>query len=324
MQVPCHSPGALLAPCEPFPAGAHAPGCQFCLLPLPFWLSLLPLSTSASYCRAPQRGCLGRSLSPRLPCLSGLLQCGKRKKPKPKAAATTLRLRASAYADAETRIPAHPDPSVRVPGLPAGFSSRPATSTAAGSRSRHPYTSFDSVTTHRTLQAEAGWPEWKFVTHAITTSTIPGGPVGRTLRHKVRGYPAPQVAIMAERRFDPRRTIVFDARDVEGPLVVYDVRVTTTTALLASLLDCSVNGVQARPDALLDANADVVLFSHSATLLSSGPAARPPTPPIPALSSEEDSDNPLGPSVSSTMPLSMLRWQRSRAQGAASARLHNF
>ena len=166
----------------------------------------------------------------------GLLHFGKRKKPKPKAAATTLRLGAAAYADAESQLPAPSEPYVHVPGLPAGLSSRPTTSTAAGSRSRHPYTSFDSVTTHRTLHADAGWPEWKFVTHAITTSTIPGGPVGRTLRHRVRGYPVPQVAIIAERRFDPRRTIIFDARDVEGPLVVYDVRVgsTTTTALLAS------------------------------------------------------------------------------------------
>ena len=142
---------------------------------------------------------------------------------------------------------------------------------------------------------------------------------------------------MAERRFDPRRTVVFDARDVEGPLVVYDVKVGSSTAtalmapdgpqaflpllnaLRAGLVDLCVNGVPARPDALLDANADIVLFGHTGAPPSSGPAARPPTPPVPTSSSEDEAIPSHWPSVSSTLPFSVPRWQRSRTQGSVSA-----
>ena len=173
------------------------------------------------------------------------------------------------------------------------------------------------------------------MTVAITSSTLPGNPVGRMLRHRVRGFPAPHVAVMAERRFDPRRTVVFDARDVEGPLVVYDVRVgaSITTALLANdgpaafvpiwnalranLLSCRVNGVVVGPDALLDARADVVDFSHQPDPLSSSVSyVRPPTPPIP----EQLSDFEAGDDVPLLVAASSApRWRRSRAEQSAQA-----
>ena len=137
---------------------------------------------------------------------------------------------------------------------------------------------------------------------------------------------------MIARRFDPRRTVVFDARDVEGPLVVYDVRVGATVAttllapdappafvpilnaLRAGLLLCRVNGVVSGLDAPLDATADVVHFSHtSASVHDVGPAERPPTPPVPEGASSSSADT-------LPMPLQPVpRWNRARAASSVSA-----
>ena len=259
------------------------------------------------------------------------LHVPRRNRPKSKAQATSMRFGASTHSPLgvgrQTPVPGH-----SMPAAMSGVSSHPIVGSQIDDRSRHPYTSFDAVVTSRTLQAEAGWPEWKYVTVAITTSSLPGNALGRTMRHRVRGFPSPQVAIMIARRFDPRRTVVFDARDVEGPLAVYDVRVGATmattllapdappafvpilNALRAGLLLCRVNGVVSGLDAPLDATADVVHFSHtSASVHNAGPAERPPTPPVPEGASSSSADTLPMP------PQPLPRWNRARAASSTSA-----
>ena len=132
----------------------------------------------------------------------------------------------------------------------------------------------------------------------------------------------PQVAVQVHRPFDSRRAVVFDARDVEGPLVVHDVHAGATTlstllrpdapqafvpilnALRAGLLEVRINGVLTSPQSVLGVTADVVLFGHVRDLPEAPrPVARPPTPPRPVeflpLESESHRDSTASASTAS-------------------------
>ena len=269
-------------------------------------------------------------------------QCPRRR---PKAKGSAIRIGATPYE------PTHHQNYVwqpRIPGPHTNPAAVPVAGSASGSSTTHPYTSFDSVSSHKSLQAERSWPEWRYVTNAILLSGLPGNPVGRALRHRVRGFPWPQVAVTVARWQDFRRTIVFDARSVEGPLVVYDAKpgATTATALLApdgpqaflpilnalraGLIHCNVNGIPASPDALLDANADVVEFTHEEL------RRRPPTPPLPQEDApsllpdtqdfDVETDHPAGLPASSSSDTTSLpasrgenRWTRHQAGPANTA-----
>ena len=226
-------------------------------------------------------------------CQAGALECTRRGRAKAKA--SQARFGASPY---ERPVQARDTPLARTAQREA--QPRLAVSSSVREDAGLPYSSFDAVFTHSVLQGRLEWPEWRFVTHAITQSRLPGSPTGRMLRHRVRGFPMPQVAVQVHRPFDSRRAVVFDARDVEGPLVVHDVHAGATTlstllrpdapqafvpilnALRAGLLEVRINGVLTSPQSVLDVTADVVLFGHVRDLPEAPrPVARPPTPPRP-------------------------------------------
>ena len=86
-----------------------------------------------------------------------------------------------------------------------------------------PYSSFDSVTEHRTLQGQQDWPEWRYVIHAIKESVFPGNPLQRFMHHNVAGFPTPQVMVTPARRFEAVGSVVFDLRGLALGIEVIDI-----------------------------------------------------------------------------------------------------
>ena len=216
-----------------------------------------------------------------------------------------------------------------VPGLeaqPGQAGSTAVASSVPPSEPLRPYTAFDEISCSRTLQAHPSWEPRRYVTHAITSSRLPGCSIGRLMHAHVAGYAVPQVAITQDRRFSARRAVVFDLRDLGHDIETLDVFPSQTVVqvlqLLRTLADanlvlhhlrsgnvhCFVNWDQAAPDAPLGGGADVVELRTVA-----GRSLRPPTPPLPAaesacsLPAEDPQPLLVGPY---RPPHPARRWQR--------------
>ena len=216
-----------------------------------------------------------------------------------------------------------------VPGLeaqPGQAGSTAVASSVPPSEPLRPYTAFDEISCSRTLQAHPSWEPRRYVTHAITSSRLPGCPIGRLMHAHVAGYAVPQVAITQDRRFSARRAVVVDLRDLGHDIETLDVFPSQTVVqvlqLLRTLADanlvlhhlrsgnvhCFVNWDQAAPDAPLGGGADVVELRTVA-----GRSLRPPTPPLPAaesacsLPAEDPQPLLVGPY---RPPHPARRWQR--------------
>ena len=204
-----------------------------------------------------------------------------------------------------------------------GMSCTPTPAACVGSalpddtpQTKVPYSAFDSVVEHRALLADPDWEEWRFVIEAIKSSVFPGNPLGRFMRHHVTGYPTPQVMITPAKRFEVRGSVVFDLRRLECGIEVVDISPGTSIAAVLSrlrkitsfpaflnamrsrLLHCTVNDEPATAETILQAEAEVIVFTgslgsrtdrdaHRPISSAAEPASsstkphRPPTPPIP-------------------------------------------
>ena len=241
-------------------------------------------------------------------------------------ALTAVRKKPQAKPTLLTR-PGTPDHAMPVQGTlgyrVGGMSCTPTPAACAGSalpddipQSKVPYSAFDSVVEHRALLADPDWEEWRFVIEAIKSSVFPGNPLGRFMRHHVTGYPTPQVMITPAKRFEIRGSVVFDLRRLECGIEVVDIspgtsiaavlprlrKITSFPAFLnamrSQLLHCTVNDEPATAETILQAEAEVIVFTgslgsrtdrdaHRPMSSAAEPASsstrphRPPTPPIP-------------------------------------------
>ena len=193
-----------------------------------------------------------------------------------------------------------------------------------------PYTAFDEISCSRTLKAHPSWDIRRYVTNAITSSRLPGCPLGRLMHVPVQGFPVPQVAVTQDRRFSARRAMVFDLRDIGHDIETMDVvpsytveravrslRTLTSAEdvvhhLIAGNLQCRVNFDLVSHDTVLDGGVDVVILETTAVPWH---RLRPPTPPVP------DARDPSPPLETSVPHLeephrSRGRWQMRLGPGA--------
>ena len=230
-----------------------------------------------------------------------------RRKPKSKASPA---VHARLYS--EPHVPSSTAPRYNPGPLPPHHqrAERTALITTGEDNDGRPYSSFDAVYEHRVLRSQIDWPEWRFVTNAISTSALPGNPTGRYMRYHVDGYPVPQVMLTPYRRFEARGSVVFDLRGIHLGIEVVDISPGATVAavlpllrkipsfpqaynaLTTNLLRCQVNGAPATLSTVLKAEAEVILLTgtlgplarrelaSSSSQAQYRPSERPPTPPF--------------------------------------------
>ena len=107
--------------------------------------------------------------------------------------------------------------------------SRPVVSTAAGSSSRHFFTSFGTVEGHMVLQKQPHWSEQQCVQEAIAhAAPALMRPNGRPILRPLPGLFEPQIVLTRLPLHSPFRTVVFDLRGAD--LRTEDIRINVAVA----------------------------------------------------------------------------------------------
>ena len=207
-------------------------------------------------------------------------------------------------------------------------------STAASHSTSLPFTSFDAVSGPKALMGQCSWQERDFILRAIEASGLPGTPSGRVLRHPVKDFACPQVALLRGGHPPGRRAIVVDSRFIGGDvhvlevvprtLVIEVVRALAARQALGALLDAIrieavrvlIDGI---PTALNDAvlpQTDVFEFCEGGGPDSSAPfdaASTATTEPFEVVFQQRPSAPPF-PSNAITV---VRRWKREGANSVA-------
>ena len=198
----------------------------------------------------------------------------------------------------------------------SAFEAKPAAFADAGQATHVPFTSFDAVNGAKSLMGLTSWRETDFILRAIEASGLPGAPSGRVLRHPVKDFACPQVALLRGGFPPGRRAIIVDSRFIGGDVFVLEVIARTLAievvqtlsarqslgalldALRAETIGISVNGLSTALNDPLLPDTDVLEFHEGrgttpAALHEAASAAttepfevvlhnRPSTPPVPS------------------------------------------